>query len=67
MQNTKACITCGADLRGYDQAIYRKLVNMLSREFMCIPCLAKHFGCEESAIHAQIEFYKQSGICGLFK
>jgi hypothetical protein len=63
----KNCIKCGVGLKGYDSAIYRKLVNMLATEFMCIPCLAVHFGCDESAIHAQIEYFKQRGACGLFK
>ena len=63
----KCCIKCTVELKGYDCAIYRKLVNMLATEFMCIPCLAQHFNCDESKIHAQIEYYKQSGTCGLFK
>jgi hypothetical protein len=63
----KCCFACNTELKGYDQAIYRKLVNMLSREFMCIPCLAAHFNCEESAIRAQIEFFKEKGTCSLFR
>jgi hypothetical protein len=62
----KTCITCQNPLKGYDSAIYRKLVNMLATEFMCISCLAKYFSCEEKAIHAQIEYFKEKGNCGLF-
>ncbi|MCL1866364.1 MAG: hypothetical protein FWF82_03025 [Oscillospiraceae bacterium] len=63
----KVCFKCGVPLKGYDSAIYRKLVNKLATDFMCIPCLSKHFGCEESAIYAQIEFFKEKGTCGLFR
>jgi predicted DNA-binding ArsR family transcriptional regulator len=63
----KTCFKCGEQLRAYDSAIYRKLVNMLADEFMCISCLAEHFGCEESSIYAQIEYFKQKGTCGLFR
>jgi len=63
----KKCYKCRIELKGYDSAIYRKLVNMLASEFMCIECLAEHFNCPVTAIHAQIQYFREKGTCGLFK
>jgi len=63
----KACYNCGKEILGDESAIYRKLVNKLAEKFLCIPCLAVHFNCEESRIRGLIKFYRENGICSLFK
>jgi len=66
-EGVKACFNCGKDLLGDESAIYRKLVNMLAEKFLCIPCLAKHFDCEEAYIRDLIRHYRKSGICAMFR
>jgi hypothetical protein len=63
----KFCLNCGKEILGDESAIYRKLVNKLAENFLCIPCLAKHFNCKEAHIHDLIKYYRESGICTLFK
>jgi hypothetical protein len=63
----KVCLNCGKEILGDESAIYRKLVNKLAENFLCIPCLAKHFNCNESYIRDLIKYYRKSGICAMFK
>jgi hypothetical protein len=63
----KFCLNCGKEILGDESAIYRKLVNKLAENFLCIPCLAKYFNCKEAYIHDLIKYYRKSGICALFK
>lgn len=59
------CIRCGALLTADDIGCHRKMVNRAAEEFMCIPCLAKHFGATESRVRELIEEYRAYG-CTLF-
>ena len=66
-KGVKVCFNCGKEILGDESAIYRKLVNKLAEEFLCIPCLAINFNCKEAYIHDLIKYYRESGICALFK
>ncbi len=67
MSNYKTCRQCGAPLETDDIAIYRKLVSRGADTFLCIDCLAAHFGCTRQAIENLIAYYRQSGECTLFR
>jgi biotin operon repressor len=41
------------------------MINRAAEEFMCIPCLAKHFGATETRVRELIEEYRAYG-CTLF-
>ena len=62
MANYKTCRTCGAPLHDDDIAIYRKLVY-----FLCIQCLADYFKCPKEEIEKRIRYYRESGVCTLFR
>jgi len=63
----KVCLKCGKEILGDESAIYRKLINRLAENYLCIPCLAIHFNCKEASIYDLIKYYRESGICALFK
>lgn len=67
MSNYKTCVKCGAALETDDIAIFRKLVSRGADTFLCIDCLAAHFGCARLDIERLIEYYRQSGECTLFR
>ena len=66
-KSLKTCLRCGKEILGDESAIYRKLINKLAENFLCIPCLAIHFNCKESYIHDLIKHYRESGTCAMFK
>jgi hypothetical protein len=41
------------------------MINRAAEEFMCIPCLSKHFGATEARVRELIEEYRAYG-CTLF-
>ncbi len=59
------CKECGRPLSSLDIGATKKLINKGSVEFLCIPCLAKHFGVEEELIHTKIQEWRKQG-CMLF-
>ncbi|MDD5917311.1 MAG: hypothetical protein PUC63_07280 [Clostridiales bacterium] len=61
----KKCISCGAALTADDIGCHKKLVCRGDSEYMCVPCLAKHFGTTESKLRSLIEEYRAYG-CVLF-
>ncbi|PKM62605.1 MAG: hypothetical protein CVU97_04425 [Firmicutes bacterium HGW-Firmicutes-21] len=66
MQNSPlSCIKCGDILVNDDIGATKKLINRGSTEFLCIPCLAKHFNVTEELIRRKIEEYRAYG-CSLF-
>ena len=75
MANYKTCKKCGSELLADDIAIHRKLINssafkLISRnaeEFLCIDCLAEHFGCTRKDVEELIAYYRESGKCTLFR
>ena len=67
MANYKTCRTCGAPLHDDDIAIYRKLVYRGAEDFLCIQCLADYFKCPKEEIEKRIRYYRESGVCTLFR
>lgn len=67
MANYKTCRTCGAPLHDDDIAIYRKLVYRGTEDFLCIQCLADYFKCPKEEIEKRIRYYRESGVCTLFR
>ncbi|HBR31785.1 MAG: hypothetical protein PHD46_03920 [Eubacteriales bacterium] len=68
MQNNSAdlvCKECGSALDSDDIGATKKLINRGATEFLCIPCLAAHFGVSEELIRKKIEEYRSYG-CSLF-
>ena len=59
------CMKCNKKLEQDETAIYKKLVNRGAIEYLCIPCLAEYFKCQESLIQDRIDALKKSG-CTLF-
>lgn len=60
------CIKCGKkDLSNDEIAVYKKMINRGSTEFMCIDCLAEYYHVSRQAIEDKIEYFKQTG-CVLF-
>ena len=59
------CKVCGGLLTPLDIGATKKLINKGAEEFLCIPCLAKHFGVEEGLIHTKIREWREQG-CMLF-
>lgn len=59
------CTVCGKDLEKDEIAIFKKLVNRQSEDYLCIRCLSDYFEVEETLIREKIEYYKQQG-CLLF-
>lgn len=59
------CTVCGKDLEKDEIAIFKKLVNRQSEDYLCISCLSDYFEVEETLIREKIEYYKQQG-CLLF-
>jgi biotin operon repressor len=59
------CTKCKKVLIRDEIAIYLRLVNRNAKEYLCIPCLAKHFKCSEQDIQVRIKRLKEMG-CTLF-
>ena len=59
------CIRCGKALDADDIGCHKKLVNRGATEFMCVSCLAGHFGSTEEKLRILIEEYRAYG-CTLF-
>ena len=59
------CIRCGKALESDDIGCHKKMVNRGAEEFMCVTCLAKHFGATEEKLRSLIEEYRAYG-CTLF-
>ena len=52
------CKICGAELTRDEIGLTKKLINRGATEFMCVPCLARHFEVKEADIEELI------GYCG---
>ncbi len=60
------CARCGRPLDAYDIGAHKKLINRGAVDgFLCVPCLAAHFSCEESLIRKKIREFQEMG-CTLF-
>ncbi len=67
MSNFETCKKCGAKLCTDDIAIYKKMVMRTADEFLCIDCLAEYFGVSRKAIEDKIRYFRESGVCTLFR
>lgn len=59
------CIECEKPLTSDEKALYKRLVKRTAEEFLCIPCMAKHFQTDEDTLYRRIEMYRKIG-CELF-
>ena len=60
-----SCLKCGRELTFDEIAVYKKMVNRASVEYMCKGCLAKRFDVSVDFIDKKIEQFKSQG-CLLF-
>ena len=60
------CKVCGRELTADEIAVTKKLINRGATEFMCVPCLARHFEVKEADIEERIRHFRQMG-CTLFE
>ena len=44
-----------------------KLVYRGAEDFLCIQCLADYFKCPKEEIEKRIRYYRESGVCTLFR
>ncbi|MBQ8555840.1 MAG: hypothetical protein IJ438_08215 [Clostridia bacterium] len=60
------CKCCGKPVTKDETAATKKLINRGATEYLCIPCLARHFDVAEEAIRERIAYFKAMG-CTLFE
>lgn len=63
---TLLCKACGCPLTHDEVAVTKKLINRGTTEFMCVPCLARHFEVKPADIEERIRHFKETG-CTLFE
>ena len=64
MQNK--CVKCGKPLTSDDIGASKKLINRgMTKDFLCVSCLAEKYGVTEERIIEKIEYWRESG-CLLF-
>ena len=59
------CMVCSRVLVQDEIALTRKLINRGASEFMCLSCLASHFGVPEDILCEKIRQFREMG-CTLF-
>ncbi|MBR1811768.1 MAG: hypothetical protein IJ766_09055 [Clostridia bacterium] len=59
------CKQCGKCLTGDEIGLTKKLMGKAVSEFLCLDCLAVHFGCGTALLQSKIAQYKKMG-CALF-
>ena len=62
---TKVCCECAKKLKKDEIALSRKMIDVDTEEFYCLPCMAEYFGCEEQDLIIKIKECKEQG-CTLF-
>lgn len=65
MAKKKTCCECGKALSKDEVALCRKLTDVDTEEFYCLPCFADYLGCEEEDLKVKIGEFKEQG-CTLF-
>ena len=65
MTKKVVCTDCGKSLSKDEIALAKKLIDIETDEFYCIPCMAVYFGCEEEELLIKIKEFKEQG-CTLF-
>lgn len=61
----KTCSDCGKSLKKDEIALSRKLIDIDTDEFFCLPCMAVYIGCSEEDLKIKIKEFKEQG-CTLF-
>ena len=59
------CCDCGKAVKKEEIALAKKLIDVDTEEFYCLPCMAAYFGCEEDELKIKIKEFKEQG-CTLF-
>lgn len=59
------CMQCQKELSHNDIGAYKKFVNRGADRYLCIGCLAGHFGISAAQIEEKIAYFKAQG-CTLF-
>lgn len=59
------CFECGKSLKKDEVALSKKLIDVDTEEFYCLPCLAEYLGCEKGDLEIKIREFKEQG-CTLF-
>ena len=62
---TKVCCECAKKLKKDEIALSRKMIDVDTEEFYCLPCMAEYFGCEEQDLIIKTKEFKEQG-CTLF-
>ena len=62
---TKVCCECAKKLKKDEIALSRKMIDVDTEEFYCLPCMAEYFGCEEQDLIIKIKEFTEQG-CTLF-
>lgn len=60
-----ACKSCGKPVTADEAAMTKKLINRGTKEYMCIPCLARHFDVTLEEVNERMAYFKEMG-CMLF-
>lgn len=61
----KTCFECRKPLKKDEVALTKKLIDIDTEEFYCIPCMAEYLGCDEEDLIVKIKEFKEQG-CTLF-
>ena len=61
----KVCCDCGKSLKKDEIALSKKLIDIDTEDFYCLPCMAEYFGCDEDELKIKIREFKEQG-CTLF-
>ncbi|WP_127532998.1 hypothetical protein [Paenibacillus kobensis] len=67
MGGNRTCMQCGTSLVTDDIAIYMKLVSRTAQRYKCIDCLGEQLNCGREPIEKLIRYFRESGICVLFR
>lgn len=59
------CCECGTALKRDEIALSQKLIDVETKNFYCISCMAEYFGCEEEDLVIKINEFREQG-CTLF-
>ena len=61
----KFCCECKKALTKDEVALSKKLIDIDTEEFYCLPCMSAYFGCDEADLYVKIKEFKEQG-CTLF-
>ncbi|MBO5960004.1 MAG: hypothetical protein J6Q65_07765 [Lentisphaeria bacterium] len=61
----ETCYRCGSPVVGDGIGLNKKLINRGIETYLCIQCLAKHFGMTEKELSVMADHFRAAG-CTLF-